>query len=674
MISKQKRDKIVAQAMTEIQFARDYKQGIIWRWWKNEDLYYGRKDTRYWGGTDSSYNRNNDTVNTTSESRANVNIASAKTISFVESLLSKIDSPLTFTFKKRHLADLKKADLLNSLKEQDADYDDWLYKDLLGKTDAIIYGRSIYAYYADSIDEYCAHLEYVSPYDFLVDPSGGGYDLDHAMYLGRFNIRKSRTDLQNGKKSGAYIKSEVDNLLGGSGNDYTQETQEEINQSNKYGYIGSPANRTINNPDMYKFWEWYTTYEGKRYYLLMTENGQCIRCEYLSDLFKADKKLGDAMWPFWSWAFVPNATEFWTPSKLDYVREIFMAQGVSINQMLDNAEAINKPQRAVDVSSLENIADLVYRRNGVIRVKPGTNINNAFKILEVNSITTPLNVYDKLEGIQQIESGITSAAKGVAEEDKVGIYEGNQANAADRYGVWNKSYSQAYKRFAKLWRYGVEDNLTKKVAVKMIGPDGFESDIFITKKDIKPKYEYSVLVDSTNAELQADATDKRNKITFLAGYKGDQSINQKAVFETGAKIVGFEREEIRQFLDTSEFGDAVLMSEAERDIEDLINGKIIEPNDQANTAYLNRILRYVKDHKEDMKEEQFLLFMDYINRAEEVVVRNMGTELMNAQAKQGLLGEEGVGSSGANLLTQVSPEVAGQTEAQLETNNPRGIN
>jgi hypothetical protein len=669
MIRKDKRDKIVAQALTEIQFARDYKQGIIYRWWKNEDLYYGRKDTRYWGSSDNSYDRTNENTNSNSESRSNVNIASAKTVSFVETMLSKIDSPLTFKFKKRHLADLKKANLLNALKEQDANNDDWNYKDLLGKVDAIIYGRAIYSYYADSINGYCAHLEYVSPYDFLIDPAGGGWDIDSAMYMGRYNIRKSKTDLEKGKKDGIYIAEQV-NLLtkNGSGNDYDQTTQEDTNKSNKYAYIGSPANRTINDTSMWKFWEWYTTYEGERYYILTTESGQCIRCELLSDILKVDEKTGHAPFPFWSWAFLPNATEFWTPSKMDYVREIFMAQGVSINQMLDNAEAINKPQRAIDVSVIENVADLVYRRNGVIRMKPGTNINNAFKILEVNSITTPLNVYDKLENIQQLESGITAGSKGVAEEDKVGIYEGNQANAADRFGVWNKSYSQGYKRFAKLWRYGVEDHLTKKVAVDMLGTDGFEETIFISKNSIKPKYEYSILIESSNAELQADAVDKKNKITFLAGYKGDPSINQKVLFEEGATIAGFDPNKIRELLDTSEFGNAELMSEAERDIEMLLNGKIIEPNDNANPAYLQRIVNYMKDHKEDMNEDQFLLFMDYITRAEPIVVRNIGTSISNAEAQQGMIGVKN-----ADDLTKVDPMAGGESESQLEINNPRGI-
>ncbi len=673
MINKQTRNKIIDQALTEIQFARTYKQGIIWRWWKNEDLYYGKKDNQFYG-TPASTDYNGAFNNNKPEARSNVNIASAKTLSFVETMLSKIDNPLTFKFKKATMSDYKRAKLLNALKEKDANDNDWNYKDLLGKVDAIIYGRAIFSYHSDSVKGYHSYLENVSVYDFLIDPSGGGYDLDYAQYLGRYNVRLSKSDLEKGRKEGIYITSEVSSLINGSGNDANQFTQEDINKENKYAYIGSPANRTLENPNLWKFWEWYTTYNGERYYLLMTEAGQCIRCELLKDLFKEDEKLGDAPYPFWSYAFMPNLTEFWTPSKVDYVREIFYAQGVSINQMLDNAEAINKPQRAIDVGAIENVADLVYKRNGIIRVKPGTNINNAFKILEVNSINTPITTYNTLEGIQQLESGITAGAKGLAEEDKVGIYEGNQANTADRYGVWNKSYSQGYKRFAKLWRFGVEDHLTVKVAVKILGSKGLEETVFISKRDVKPSADWNIIIESSNAEEQADNADKRNKITFMAGYKGDPSINQKSLFEKSASIVGFTDEDIREFLDVSEYGEAELISEAERDMEDLLNKNFIEPNERANVAYAKHILDYMRDHKEDMTEDQWVLFTDYMTRIEPIVTRNMGTQFIDQVTKQGLDPTMTGSTPAGGDTAAIQPETMGQTEEQLTTNEPNGLN
>lgn len=669
-INKITRDKIVSQALTEIQFARDYKQGIVWRWFKTENLYYTNKDFRY----NNTLIQDTGSINQLNpESRSNVNIAAAKMFSFVESYLSKIDTPLTFKFAKPTMADYKRAKLLNALKDQDANNGDWNFKDLLGKINAIIYGRAIYRYHAESETEYNSVLDVIDPYDFLIDPSGGGYDLDKARYMGAYNIRLDKYAIQQGVKNGTYIKDQAKILIDGTGNDANNTSQEDVNKQNKYSYMASAGERTIQDPSMYKLWEWVTTYEGKRYYLILQETGGvCIRCELLSDLFLVNKKLGDAMFPYWTYSLMPSSTEFWVPSKTDYVREIFLAQGVSINQMLDNGEQINKPQRAIDVTSIENVADLVYRRNGIIRMKGGTDINKSFKILETPQITTPIGVYNTLEQIQQLESGVSAASKGVAEEDKVGIYEGNQANTADRYGVSNKSYSFGYKRMAILWKNGVEDHLTTKTAVKILGVDGLETTVFVSKRDVKPQADWNIIIESNNAEAQADATDKRNKIQFMSSYRNDPIVNQKELFETGADIVGFQPEKIREFLDTSEYSTSAMLAEAERDMEDLLNKKIIEPNENADTGYASHILAYMRDHKEDMNDDVFALFEDYINRVEPIVVRNMGSRLMNETSKIGMM-PGGATSEEIKSADSVQPEAMGQTETQLSNNQPTQI-
>lgn len=661
MISKQKRDKISTQALLEIQFARTYKQSRIGWWQKNEDMYYGRK--RFLN-SDNTQSVNPQSTQPTSSA----NVELGKMQSYVNTILSKIDSPLTFKYVKGTLADLKRAKYLNALKEKDANTGDWNFKDLLGKKQVVIYGRSIYCYYAESVTGYRSHLRNIDVYDFLIDPDGGGYDLDDALYLGAYGVTKNKQQLRDGKKAGIYIGTEVDNLLEMQGNN-TEITQETINQQNRYANLGTQGTRVLYNPNIYKFWEWFTTYEGERYYLLMTDGGIAIRVEKLKDLFKSD------MWPFWTYAAFPDLTEFWTPSYCDYTREIFQAQSITINQMLDNADRINKPQRAIDVNAIESLADLAYRRNGIIRMKNGADINKAFKIVETPALTSPMSVYQALEGIANTNSGVTSGDKGVAEEDKVGIYEGNQANSADKFGLLNKSYTQGYKRFARLYKEGVDEHLTKKVSIKILGPDGIDKTIYINRRDVKPSVDYDVLIESSNAEAQADAIDKKNKLTFMSSYKGDQNVNQKTLFEMQANIAGLSADEIRMLLDQSDYGEAELLSECDRDIEDLLAGKVIEPNRRANTAYAQRFLDYMNDHAEDMTADEFMLFEDYFNRLKEVVIKNMVSTLQQQLAKEAALqGQQGdgTGAPAESIKAEetIQPGALGQTPGQLETNEP----
>lgn len=593
MVRKEQRDKIVAQALHEITFSRRHKEGKVSNWQKNESMYYGKKEK-------------------SEDARANVDLGRMQ--EHVHTLLSKIDSPLTFKFKPKKKAQHKRVERLNSLKDYDADRDNWDLKDIVAKKQAIIYGRAIFSYFASSEGGYSPHLENVDVYDFLIDPAAGGIDLEQGRYLGRWGVVKDRYQLKGNKN---YIKTEVDKLLAGDGN-ATSRTEEERNKDNRtYALDYQQNQKEHNNPDKFKFWEWFTTFEGERYYLLMTENGCAIRCEKLRDMFDSE------LWPFWSFAAFPDLTEFWTPSYCDYVREIFMAQSKSINQMLDNAEQINKPQKVVDITMIDNLSELKYRRGGNY-IKSKGDTTKAVKFVETPSINTPINVFEQLERIQERASGVTAAAAGVADTDgRATIYEGNQANTADRFGLFNKSYSFGYKRFAKLWEHGVREHLTRKIAVDILGPDGIDIEM-VGKGDLfRGKEDYAVMVESSNAELQLSEQKKRTLSAAYSAVLGNPVVqNQDFVLERLMSIAGEEQEQIRQLLDKSGHGDAYVMSEAERDIELILDGALPRPNRVANTAYKQRFVDYMRDQQENLDQETFQRMVRYVQSLDEIIISN----------------------------------------------------
>ena len=526
-MNKTLRDKIVSQSLNEIDFARRYKQGKISNWQKNEEMYYGKKIANV-------------------ESRSNVSLGRMQ--GFVHTLLSKIDNPLVFKFTKRKDAQLRRVELLNALRKIDANNNNWDIKDIAGKKQAIIYGRAIYAYFASSDKEYQSHLEPVDVYDFLIDPSCGGIDIDSAGFMGRYNIIKSRKELKEGVKSGLYNRDNVNRILGGDGNS-DETSQEETNKNIRTYGQNTIGKKETSNPDKFKFWEWFTTYDGDRYYVLMTKDGTDIRVVPLDEINSK------GLWPFWTWACFPDLTEFWTPSYCDYVREIFMAQDVSINQMLDNAEAINKPQKIVNVEAIEDLSKLKYRRDGIIPTKGNFDANRAVQVIQTPSIKTPIDVFNILSAIAQQESGVTDGAMGVADEEgKVGIYEGNQAATADRFGLLNKSYSFGYKRFAKLYEVGVSDNLIKKVAVEILGSKGVEVKN-ISRKDIFRKGDdFGVLVESSNSENLISLQEKKMKMTFLLSNGNNPIQNPKKAYELQASIVNFDEDTIKELMDTQYYG------------------------------------------------------------------------------------------------------------------------
>jgi hypothetical protein len=95
--------------------------------------------------------------------------------------------------------------------------------------------------------------------------------------------------------------------------------------------------------------------------------------------------------------------------------------------------------------------------------------------------------------------------------------------------------------------------------------------------------------------------------------------------------VNFKDDEIKELLETSEFGDAMMMSEASRDIEAVLDGELPRPNRGATLAYKQRFVDYMNDHEDDMTHEQFMQLAAYIQSCEPFVMANT-VRAINAKA------------------------------------------
>ena len=254
------------------------------------------------------------------------------------------------------------------MRDRDRKMDGWDMKDLVGKKQAIMYGRSINHYFADAVKKrYRPHLEAIDVYDFLIDPACGGSTLKRQTTFGSYSIMLNKKELYEGKRDGYFRKDVTKRLFEGSGNadDFTQEETNKQPRADDQRTIGR---KRTESKDIYKFWRWYTTFEGERVHA-DDHPGDVIRCEWLPDVLPVTEDYDQGMWPFWSYAAFPDLTEFWTPSYCDFIREILMAQDVTVNQALDNAEAINKPMKVVNVDAIENLSELSTVATGRSRSK-----------------------------------------------------------------------------------------------------------------------------------------------------------------------------------------------------------------------------------------------------------------------------------------------------------------
>lgn len=605
MVHYKTRDKISTQALAEIDFSRQAKEPKFPQWHKNEDLYYNKKINVEVG-------------------KINVNLNEMQ--SFVNTFVSKINAPWNFEYIKGEEADLEKAKIANAIKDKDRKAGDWDAKALFADQQLVMYWRYIFEYHADSVDnKYASHLSNVDVYQFLIDPSCGGLDIEKAYFLWRGGIIKSKQQLLDGVKSGRYLSKEVNELIEWASN---VDTLSREDQEAKNRYIGIISNeKQIDQPDVWKFWEWNTTFEGRRYTILITEDGgKLVSCELHSNLFESDK------WQFFTCAAAPDLTEFWSPSPADGVRETILAKQVSINQALQNSQEINEPITYFDVESVQDPHLMIqYMKSRKVPMKWGTDINKAVQTRQIPSINTPFAVYDKLDSITAIASGVTNDARGQSDEDKVGIYEGNVKEAADRFAVIGELKAHAQRRFATLYLEGLDEHLTKAMAVDIIWADGVSYKKDVTKNDLKRQYDFDISIVTAWQEQAMQGVEKRNKLTFLQSNKINPLYNPKVMAEKEALIAGFSADEVKELL-SKDYGESELMAHAAEDIQMLLR-KMPKPYRGANVSYAQKILDYVKDESDDLKPDQIDRYYLYIDELMPIIQYNM-TDSINQQLAQ----------------------------------------
>lgn len=570
-----------------------------------------------------------------------VHVPLGKAKGFLNTWLSKIDNPLTFKYGHGDIADIRKAKIMNAIKEKDQNAGRWNWKDLMGKTQAGSYGRAIYFYTARSPKGvYESELSMIDVLRFHIDPRAGGEDKEKARWMGWGNVEFSRDDLKQGIIDGEYYKTETELLLVGDGNQ-SKRNVEDLYEDYRYSAINNTGKNTDSfDEDMFRFHRWFETCNNQRYVILSTEEGSIIQVKKLEDEWESD------LWPVWTWSPNTSPTEFWTLGEVEYQMYVFIAQEASISQLIENSDKINKPQRAVNIDRIKNLSQVKYRRDSYIEVEGDTDINFAIKDMPVPSLQNPMMVYDKLENVQASATGITAGAKGMAEEDKVAIYEGNMQQVGDIFGLLNKSYAEGYYQFGILHKHGVTEHLTKSMAVKIAGVDGLQIEK-VTKRDIKSKVDYDLLVESTNAEAQSNNVDKKNKITFLGSYKGDPIVNQKVAFEFGADTAGYSDDEIKRLLDTSDYATSEIISDAHDIFQKLLSQKTVDPYDEANTVFLQELTKLYWSNRSDINAQQAIVIENYIEAHIPIVEQNMSRDLLNKLSEQGAIDPSKGG--GANL-------------------------
>ena len=606
-------DKLVSIAVLQVQTASKFKQKRMEDIAQNEEYYYGKKRK-------------------TLKGRFSLNLPVMS--GFVDTLLSKIDDPPVVNFGYTDLADLKRSLKVNSAWKIDSDtnHGNWNFKDRCEKKLAIFSGRGISKYFADSDPKYKSHLEVVDHNNFLCEPKGGGHLSNHS-FMGETNIWKTGHDLKNGD---IYKQTQVAELLNAlNTEDFKQNEDLYKEATERYDSLGLDikSNTYVGVPTV-RFIEWYMTHEGQRYYLLFEySTGIWVKAHKLVDVFESD------IYPYTSWATNPDAFNFWSKAPADDARPLCEIMDVLFTQTINNRQKINAGMRGYDFEAVPDPSQLEYRPDGLIEFKlaPGKRIHDAVYEFKTEGLDGTIDLIGIVDSFLGRKTGVTSDIQGAAEEDmKVGVYFGNLQQVADRLGLFNKSYKEAWAEKGLRYWHGLKEHLTEKMAVKMIGSRGIEWDD-LTKEDLRPITEFDITITGGSSEERLNEMQKREKKESLLLIQKDPDlklqVNLKWLLTQILTTGGYEEADIKMAADKENEGNLELFSEAEQAIQDILQDREPQINRGANTAFIKYIMDFAldkidfqdkeSDDKELKKKEWYMKLMNYAEAHLMIAAENM---------------------------------------------------
>ena len=563
----------------------------------------------------------------------------------IELLLSKIDNPPDLEFaipNRKTLSEKVKASWVQEMSSSRAG---WNRKDRSEKKLALLSGRGIAKVYASSVgNKYKSHYDVVDPYAFVADPTRGW--LEDGNYHGETDIFKTTTSLQALAKAGFYDKQNVAQLLNVEGTQADGDQDVKQYRYDRLKATGMDVERTsFVGQKGINMTEWIMRHEDEWFYLLFDPKTRLwVRAEKLEDVFENGKT------PYISWATHYDEYSFWSKSPGDDFFPLAEAARFLLNNALENAKRQTRPMRMVDSGSLVNINELQdYIPDNVVLRNPGRDPNMV--TIETPQASMTFDVVNYLDNLMQSSSGVSDPS--IRESDaKVGVFYGQLQQEADRIGIINKEYSESYAHKGYRYFWGLKEHLTEDKQVEMLGKSGIKLQQ-LERFELKDVGDVDdVIVHGGSKEAEETEVDKERKSKAMQELSGayPDKLNPIWMIKERMRIAGFDEDEITYALDSQNQANQELMEEADQAIQDVILGRPLVLNMDADQMYMQRILDYVRENLnyikldskgkekgvDKKKKEMSDKLLAYVQAHQKIVLQNMARNITKMQTQQGL--------------------------------------
>lgn len=560
----------------------------------------------------------------------------------VDTLNAQYDSSIQLKFKEGDPSDYFKVQKINGMWQSEvmnsAVSSKWDSKLRMARKHAIINGRSFLEYSVSSDPEYKSSLEVISLKNFNFQPKGGLY-LENHLFAGREDIEKTKKDLENGVKAGIYNKEQVAKLIRNcEDRDYLPESSQDMgDRLSRFKPLGlDPDNNSYVGEPVYKLCSHIMNIDGERWYLLFHPwTKTWLRFEKWKDINSS------GLYPWTSFATHEDDENFLSKSYGDDMYAAADAIVAMFNQELTNREKRNFSPRAYDKDMFPDVRKLdeaMHRPDALVPVdtKNGTRaIASGIYEFKSGELGGTVNLIDWITSSLGRNTGATDLSMGAVQEvsKKASVTFAEQKSVSKRIGWGAQPFQDMMKDLGKLYLYGLRDHMPAKMAIKVLGENGWDWDE-ITRMDLNTKRDIDVLIVSTDEEIQRSESKSKKRIDIL-GMVDPNTINPQKRTEELLRVADYDDAEIAEFLDMKTYADKKALAKASEAMKRIEAGEKPPLWYGANKAFIEKIINTAMDKRTTLGVEKFKKMYDYAMEHVPIAEQNIQSKATEQPVPQG---------------------------------------
>lgn len=550
---------------------------------------------------------------------------------FVDTLESDFNDPITALFKEEDPSDYFKAKKIQAAWNKDRKSllpsGMWDLKVRLDRKNAIMSGRGIQRYYASSEPQYESHFDVVN-YNFFHCQPTGGTNLENHRFAGEEMIIKTKRELLDGVKAGIYDKEGVRDLIARQGNrDFFKEMPDDVAAKFRALGLDPNSNNYVGEPT-YALAQWVSHYGGRRWYNLFDPFSKVsVRFDPLKDIYSAE------YYPWTSWSTHEDQQLFWNVGYADFFYPVADAMITLLNQELTNREKSNQNARAYDEEMFtdeQKLDEAQYRPDALVPANTlgGTKrIDQGIYRFDTPQLQGTINLVEWIDTQVGKWTAVSDMQMGVAGKPGTRAYIQfmQQQQLAKRLSFKAQSYQECYQQIALRYIQGLKDHMPASMAIKMVGPEGYDHWDTITRLDISLHKTPHIEIQSTTAQEQANKMKTEERMAALTAVAGSPHVNEKTRTEFILRQAGhFDDMDIALLMDTSDSADKEVQAKAAIAIKTLMERHEPEINYSADLTFLKIINKFMLDHLTMLKKKDLLDdFSEYIKKQAPIAQQNM---------------------------------------------------